>query len=62
MNNDLYQAAYHESGHALIYYLLGHEIKSISIDEYGNGFCESNSYKPSRLDFHNLVAEISHLL
>lgn len=49
MDLNLIIAAYHECGHALIYYLLGHDVLSLSVDSDGTGFCESHTYRPSQL-------------
>ena len=42
------KVAYHESGHALIYHLLGNRITYVEINEFGLGSCRiSSGYKPS---------------
>ncbi|TXG36722.1 M41 family metallopeptidase [Seonamhaeicola maritimus] len=47
MRNELKNTAYHEAGHALIYYLLGRNIIFINANEDGTGICKVNpSFKP----------------
>lgn len=40
-------AAYHEAGHAVMFFLLGYKVESITIDQYGNGYTKSPIQLPS---------------